>query len=90
MILRKDQIFPFFLLFPYSMTTITSIHDDLFPGSNHTPDIQYDTASSKPTTNSSRRHSTLESVDSSKIAQVTSSWKMKALVLLCMLSLPGK
>lgn len=69
---------------------MNSIHDDLFP-TNHNAaqsELQYDGHSSK--INSSRRHSTLTSLNSKDQAAMNASWKMKILVLLCMLSLPGK
>ncbi|KAG2235767.1 hypothetical protein INT48_000993 [Thamnidium elegans] len=49
-------------------------------------ELQYDGRSSK--INSSRRHSTLTSLNSKDQAAMNASWKMKILVLLCMLSLP--
>ncbi|KAI8048263.1 major facilitator superfamily domain-containing protein [Thamnidium elegans] len=67
---------------------MNSIHDDLFP-TNHNAaqsELQYDGRSSKM--NSSRRHSTLTSLNSKDQAAMNASWKMKILVLLCMLSLP--
>ncbi|KAG2207541.1 hypothetical protein INT47_004291 [Mucor saturninus] len=61
-----------------------SIHDDLFP--RHVPELQFDNTSSKIT--SARRHSASASLNTKEATDITSSWRMKALVLLCMLSLP--
>lgn len=62
-----------------------SIHDDLFP--SHVPELQFDNTSSKIT--SARRQSVSASLNTKEAVEITSSWRMKALVLLCMLSLPG-
>lgn len=69
---------------------MNSIHDDLFPTNQTTvqPELQYDGYSSK--VNSSVRRSTLTSLHSRDQVAMNTSWKMKILVLLCMLSLPGK
>ncbi|KAI8377099.1 major facilitator superfamily domain-containing protein [Choanephora cucurbitarum] len=61
--------------------SIDSIDRDLFPIPAVVPDstIQYDT--------NSKRHSFLSSIPSDEL-NLTASWRMKLLVLLCMLSLP--
>lgn len=69
------------------------VHDDLFP-SNSAMDsnLNYIEHSNTTTSSSSRQRSILTSIytQENNTNTITSSWKMKSLVLLCMLSLPGK
>jgi hypothetical protein len=59
----------------------SSIHRDLFSTTAAESNIHYD--------NTTCSKKTASSIHSKEINDMT-SWKMKALVLLCMLSLPGK
>lgn len=66
----------------------SSIYQDLFPNTTIESNLQCGDQSN--TACSKNRQPTLSSLQTNEIGHVTSSWKMKGLVLLCMLSLPGK
>lgn len=63
-------------------------HDDLFPSNAMDSNLNY---IENTTASSTRQRSILESIYTTEHTThtLTSSWQMKALVLLCMLSLPG-
>jgi hypothetical protein len=65
---------------------IHDIHQDVFLSTTTESNIHYDNQSN---TSSKKRRSTLDSIHSQNSNGMT-CWKMKSMVLLCMLSLPGK
>lgn len=67
---------------------VNTAHDDLFPSNAMDLNLNY---IENTTSTSTRQRSILESIYTTESTThvLTSSWRMKALVLLCMLSLPG-